>query len=588
MKKLLYASLILLNSICFSQTYSDANLVGYWPLDGDGTDLSGNGNTATPSAGMTVVDGLTGSAFQFNGTSDYLDVGTLSGFDDLYGDITYCSWIKPMGAVDDYFIILDNFQGSERSSLMISNGNKLSSHLMGGSAIYGLSDLARDEWQHVALTIDRDGEARFYINGELDQIAALPSAVATTALSPNNFKIGVRGDMGDHWFDGIIDEVFLFNRTLTGEEIADISGINGLINAPVTNNGLVAHWPMNGDGNDISGNANNASSIAGMGTVEGKFGSALEFDGVTDYLDVGYLKGIQDPLGDYSYSFWIKPTGAVDDHFMLIDNFKLTERTSFLLSNANVLSTHLTGGTIVSGTSNLSRNEWHHVVLTVDRDGDARFYIDAALDQTFTIPASATSTPFNRGNFKIGVRGDLSDHWFQGAIDEAYVFSRVLSENEISNLFQYNDLENNENLWQSNGQNIFYNDGHVGIGTSNPTARLTVDGPILATEVTVKIDVSTYPDFVFYDDYVLRSLEEVEEYISKNGHLPEIPKLDEVTDGVNLGEMNSKLLQKIEELTVYLIKLNKQVSTQSDLIETLNLQNLELNQEISDMKKKLD
>ena len=95
--------------------------------------------------------------------------------------------------------------------------------------------------------------------------------------------------------------------------------------------------------------------------------------------------------------------------------------------------------------------------------------------------------------------------------------------------------------------------GNVGIGTTSPTHELTVDGNIGAEEIVVVPDVA--PDFVFENDYALRSLEEVEEYIDAHGHLPEIPSAAEMeAEGVGLAEMQMKLLQKIEELTLYLIE----------------------------------
>ncbi len=99
--------------------------------------------------------------------------------------------------------------------------------------------------------------------------------------------------------------------------------------------------------------------------------------------------------------------------------------------------------------------------------------------------------------------------------------------------------------------------GYVGIGTSNPTTLLTVDGIITAEEIIVE-DV-TGADFVFEDDYNLKSLNEVENFISTNKHLPDIPSAAEVeANGVSLGEMQSKLLQKVEELTLYMIELKKE------------------------------
>lgn len=111
--------------------------------------------------------------------------------------------------------------------------------------------------------------------------------------------------------------------------------------------------------------------------------------------------------------------------------------------------------------------------------------------------------------------------------------------------------------------------GNVGIGTtSTGTHRLAVEGSIGARKV--KVEASGWSDFVFENDYRLRPLKEVEKFISVNKHLPEIPSAEEVKqNGIDLGQMDAKLLQKIEELTLYLIEQNKQTQAQQARIEQL-------------------
>ncbi len=101
------------------------------------------------------------------------------------------------------------------------------------------------------------------------------------------------------------------------------------------------------------------------------------------------------------------------------------------------------------------------------------------------------------------------------------------------------------------------NSGNVGIGTTNPTSKLTVAGDIRAREITVEANAGA--DFVFAPDYRLRPLTEVEQFITANKHLPDIAPADSmVQNGVNMGEMQIQLLQKIEELTLYMIEQSKQ------------------------------
>ncbi|NJO91392.1 MAG: hypothetical protein HC831_22350 [Chloroflexia bacterium] len=104
--------------------------------------------------------------------------------------------------------------------------------------------------------------------------------------------------------------------------------------------------------------------------------------------------------------------------------------------------------------------------------------------------------------------------------------------------------------------------GKVGIGTTTPTDMLTVAGNIHGREVKVTVDAGSVPDFVFEETYPIKNIEEVEAFVKENKHLPEIPSAKEIGEnGLQLGEMNLKLLQKIEELTLYLIELNKRVKT---------------------------
>jgi len=100
--------------------------------------------------------------------------------------------------------------------------------------------------------------------------------------------------------------------------------------------------------------------------------------------------------------------------------------------------------------------------------------------------------------------------------------------------------------------------GNIGIGTTAPTEKLSVKGKIRAQEI--KVELTGWADYVFAKDYKLPTLEETENHIKKNGHLPNIPSAAEVAkNGVELGEMNKKLLQKIEELTLYIIDQQKRI-----------------------------
>jgi hypothetical protein len=111
--------------------------------------------------------------------------------------------------------------------------------------------------------------------------------------------------------------------------------------------------------------------------------------------------------------------------------------------------------------------------------------------------------------------------------------------------------------------------GNVGIGTNAPTTALTVVGTISSTGASVngkitckevEVTLTGWPDYVFGKQYHLKPLSEVEKFIKDNGHLPGISSAKEIEqNGLSLGEMNKQLMQKVEELTLYVIQLQKEV-----------------------------
>lgn len=150
------------------------------------------------------------------------------------------------------------------------------------------------------------------------------------------------------------------------------------------------------------------------------------------------------------------------------------------------------------------------------------------------------------------------------------------AETSISNTLIISNKENTTPLVYGNfDQKVF------GINTQEVPVGYTmaVDGKIITTELKVQLRTD-WPDYVFKSDYSLPSLAEVETFIEQKGHLPNIPSAIEVknANGILLGEMNVKLLQKVEELTLYTIQQEKQLQKQKDYNKQLEERLLKLEQ----------
>ena len=116
--------------------------------------------------------------------------------------------------------------------------------------------------------------------------------------------------------------------------------------------------------------------------------------------------------------------------------------------------------------------------------------------------------------------------------------------------------------------------GNIGVGTTDTKGyKLAVNGPAIFTKAVVKAQAN-WPDYVFDSSYQLPSLDSVQQYIQQNKHLPEVPSADSVhVAGVDLAANQAVLLQKVEELTLYLLGQDKKAKTQQNAIENLTKQN---------------
>lgn len=163
------------------------------------------------------------------------------------------------------------------------------------------------------------------------------------------------------------------------------------------------------------------------------------------------------------------------------------------------------------------------------------------------------------GGISIGLSGSFADRW--------YLYNMYMLNGQLKEDFNINYGGSNKMVIKKNGK--------IGMGTDDPTHELAVNGTVRSKEIIC--DANPWPDYVFKKDYKLISLLEVERYIEKNGHLPNIPSAKEVEkEGVALASMNAKLLEKIEELTLYTLEQEKKINFQLQELEVLKNQTTQL------------
>jgi hypothetical protein len=207
-----------------------ARLVGWWKLDekegSDAADSSGNGHNATLH-GEPVwhpTGGKLGGALQFDGEDDFLDVADESAFDFL-GGVTVASWIKvnafdkPWQAIvtkgDTAWRIQRNNEADTLefacTGLNIPGGNNYGS-------LFGVKEIGRGEWHHVAGTYNGK-KMCLYVDGAMD---ASQDAWGSIHLNDTAAQIGANTDMQDRFFNGLIDEVHVYNYGLTETQVKEL------------------------------------------------------------------------------------------------------------------------------------------------------------------------------------------------------------------------------------------------------------------------------------------------------------------------------------------------------------------------------
>lgn len=326
-------------------------------------------------------------------------------------------------------------------------------------------------------------------------------------------------------------------------------------------NGLVGYWPFDGNADDVSQNEQPESVYGASLNInrDSEPNSAYQFDGIDDYilsLNNG-VTGVQ----AFSISLWFNTTDASNSNNALLhwgSGNGSNNQVHVGIENGVVWSRH--SGPKASAGINYNDGNWHHLVILKPTSGtieDLSIFVDGI---ELTTSTSGSGVLNIESDYKVNIGRSEYVGWnYSGLLDEVMIFNRVLEPEEIAFLF----ADEISNYWTLDGVNLYPSlfNLNVGIGTSTipESYRLAVKGKAIMEEINVQLS-ENWPDFVFYDDYNLRKLKEVEQYIEENGHLPEIPSEVDVTEnGINLGEMNAKLLQKIEELTLYLIEQSKEI-----------------------------
>jgi hypothetical protein len=448
-------------------------LIGYWNMDSSYsrnslvTDISSSGGTLSISGTPQKSIGKVGQSFNMDAVDDELFCtdancgGTTGGKLDMgTRDWTAMAWVKPETGGTNCNIrgtVVGKVGDDEGGWYLGIGGQFICAEIRGGSFISSTLDGATvplNEWSHIAVVFDRDGNMTRYLNGV--QTGTQDNISANDGFSvdhPHNFCIGARdgtGTCNERLFDGSVDEVRIYERVLTASEIntlykAGESKINmsqNNISGSSLNSGLVGLWSFNSKDlsdkvYDRSGQGNDGylyNVATGSAKTIGKVGQALKFDGTDDLVLLGTQASLF-PTSAITMSAWVKPNQDTGT-FTIISNEDSAGTTGTIMrvqtagqircTISNTASTF--GSSIVSG-------KWSHVACVYD-GANIITYIDGVSVGSASLTGSITYANSNTEPWRIGRRGsDAFPLHYDGSIDEVRIYNRALTASEMKQLY---------------------------------------------------------------------------------------------------------------------------------------------------------
>ena len=450
---------------------TDSSLIASYPFNGSADDVSGNGHNGIVHGATLTTDrfGNPNSAYYFDGKNDYISIPDRPDF--TVTDTTVCAWIRTRDRSNEkhitscygrnissewYHLYVDSETGAGCWQVD-PGGQKIPPRIVGNRMI------ADGEWHFLVGVRDTSSKhLKIYMDGVLQSMVWDHS---TKPLNPEvDFWIGGQNTFPQRFFNGEIDDVSVYKRALSSEEILNMYNKNKGLE-------LIAHYSFDGNANDVSGNGHNGV-VHGATLTTDRFGnpnSAYRFDGENDYIRVSDAEALRLSDSNFSIGIWFKEYARNHSYqSVLLAKRGLGSNNGWIFSTQGnqrgnregQLYYQVSGGLApwCQSDQSLELNEWHYAVLTYKRERqELRVYMDGVLNSVCSNvpPPSAKSN----SDLFIGRDSSSSSYYFNGVIDDVSIYKGILSESKIAKeyagqgLLAYFSFNGNANDVSGNGHN---------------------------------------------------------------------------------------------------------------------------------------
>ncbi|MFH2050540.1 MAG: LamG-like jellyroll fold domain-containing protein, partial [bacterium] len=427
---------------------SDLNreLVAYYPFNGNANDESGNGNNGTVNGAILTTDrfGNGNCAYEFDGLDDFLTIQS-NDLLNLSGDFTITLWLYPevnMMTTNSHGVISKIETDAEgKDGYVLGHLHESSDNIVSFFSVYDTDNVSTNllsikKWCNITVTHMLD-TLSIYVDGILHtKNAGCASPVATVV--PLVFGRWY-GNHDDYYFNGKIDDTYIYNYALSKMIIDSLYHIGGW--DLQTDSGLVAYYPFNGNANDESGKGN-YGTVNGATLTTDRFGnenSAFNFDGIDDYIEIQNDGDFDNQ--EFTITAWVKweygstNKGGIFNNGFNVDHYALCADSSGITIWTNWPTSDQTGTMYL--TKILKDQQFHF--LAARYNGQKReILIDG--DQVHEDDFIEIIDYSILENCFIGVNFPGNDEYFRGVIDDVRLFSKALTNNEIKLIQEDKDI----------------------------------------------------------------------------------------------------------------------------------------------------
>lgn len=427
--------------------FGDNSGIALYTLDYDASDESGNYD-GTPSNVTFGVDGQINWGASFNGSSSKIDLPNLGTGVSGSSARSVSAWIKLDDTPSGFETVYASGSGSNGSAFAFFVTSSKKIRLYYYNRQYDSSTVLNvGQWYHIVVTynggnIQGSVNSNIYINGNVETISdAGGTATGVASTTNSNYSIGYERASTNYYFDGEIDQVRIFNKALSQNEVDTLNLETATVHTATTDDNAyqafnVGYWKLDNNGDDEK---NTYDATENNITYEfGRYGQAASFNGTNSYLQVSHDNSFNWTSFN-TLSLWVNfdninsgntvgiaAKGANSSNFGWY-LYKLNSDDSIYFQSYN---TSDAASTLDSGVVPIAGN-WYHICVTGDSTTNKLYINGVEKDSASAVTATSTNDNLIFGRFYSNV---ASNH-FEGKIDQIRWFNTALGSTAVANLY---------------------------------------------------------------------------------------------------------------------------------------------------------